>query len=619
VTPALIYPPNPRNLTKSLSNMAKVVTNCEPKMVLTDSKINALRWNPLGPKIWPDLPYVATDGAVGKALASAVRFLGGSSKNAFDEPTLCSEDLAFLQYTSGSTGDPKGVMVTFGNLMHNVCVNNYYLYDGAGLRAWAEERGSRPTGFSWLPQYHDLGLIYAFITPFFAGGRMHYMSPLTFITKPVLWMELITRHSVHWSMAPDFAYSLVVRKYRELSAAGKGPAPGSIDLALVNSFQSSAEPIRVDTVNNFNETFGPLGLRPNWFISAFGLAESVVGVCYQPTYDRSKVDSNLIAVGSKQSLHPSIDIRIVDRDSMREVPPGVQGELWVSSGSVAAGYLRWLDQDIEETFRASIVGGGADVEGRTYLRTGDMAFVEDDRYYICGRIKDMIIANGQNIYAQDLEHAAQEAAPGAVRPGCIAAFAKDETASDGIVEIVFEIRKSKEAGAMDVCVAVCAAVYAETGLYPARAVAIIEKTIPKTTSGKIRRRHTRAALHDGTLQIVADYEPSEEAVLRAPPPPAGLEEAGDDDSPPPLPAGPPQGGRAPASDADILKMALSGDARKELILGALTRIAGEVAKRPVEPLQPLMEAGLDSLAIAEFAERVQVCPNLLAAAAAAGR
>jgi acyl-CoA synthetase (AMP-forming)/AMP-acid ligase II len=436
--------------------------------------------------MWPnDVAFKVTDN------------LNGTVKP-YDEKTSPS-DLAFLQYTSGSTGNPKGVMVTFAALAANIDLVHFGYYQCYG------EDGGIPdeiVGFSWLPQYHDLGLIYAAIAPFCAGWRMHLMSPVTFIQKPLLWLQLMSLHKVQWSVAPDFAFRLVARKFKEAQsrANGSNPLPG-LDLSYLRYLTQAAEPARPETHEEFTEVFAPYGLRDKWYSSGYGLAENVVGLSYVHGFvlskpreeDRSK---QYVACGKIFMLYPSVTVKIVDPETCTEAPDGKTGELWIAGPTVAIGYYGKPALS-NETFRAKL----KDEPSVDFLRTGDLAFIQNDFLYICGRIKDLIIYNGVNYYPQDIEFVVQEASD-AVRPGCVAAFSMKEVDSEDSIAIVFEIRRRSMSDAKAVCAVVREEVIQKIGLPVDRVVAIPEKTIPKTTSGKIQRRASRAALHQGELKIV---------------------------------------------------------------------------------------------------------------------
>ncbi|KAJ8600628.1 hypothetical protein CTAYLR_006911 [Chrysophaeum taylorii] len=301
------------------------------------------------------------------------------------------------------------------------------------------------------------------------------MSPLTFLANPELWMTLASRYRVECTCAPDFGYRLVSRRLKEGG-----------DLSNLRCCVTGAERVREGTYEEFAKVLEPFGFRAQ-IIPCYGLAESVVGVCNTYGICTSKLRPDLVCCGTEFL----VDIRIVDPETRTELPDATPGEIWVRSGSVAGGY--W-GKDSDDIFRA-------DLGGHEYLRTGDEGFIEDGGLYICGRRKDMIIVQGENYYADDVEIAAQDAAQDEVRPGCIAAFAVDNGDEEDLV-IVYEIRKGKDTSA--VAKRVSAAVTHDVGLAPKRLVAIEERSILKTTSGKIRRRATRDALLAGSLIVVKD-------------------------------------------------------------------------------------------------------------------
>jgi acyl-CoA synthetase (AMP-forming)/AMP-acid ligase II len=347
-----------------------------------------------------------------------------------------------------------------------------------------------------------MGLIGALIAPFAAGWRVHMMSPLSFIKNPLLWLELMSRNKVTWSVAPDFAYRLVTRKFNEARKLTNQPILG-LDLSSIRYLQNAAEPIRLDTREYFESAFKDFNLSENWFGAGYGLAESVVLCTYLHEYVTSQdtgkgnAISPLVAVGHRRNLDHSQFLKVVDPQTLVEVDDGAKGELRVAGPSVAVGYYK-KPELTKEIFEAKI--DGVDL---TFLRTGDLAFFQESYLYICGRIKDIIIINGVNYYPQDIEAVVQDASK-AIRPGCVAAFASNDTCNDGSFEIVFGIRRSATVNTNEIFASVIEDVVQNIGLRPSRVVAIKEHTILKTTSGKIRRAATRSALHNGKLTILLD-------------------------------------------------------------------------------------------------------------------
>ena len=520
VVAVLVYPPSPRNLCKALPKMSKVVEDSDAKLIIIDNDVKLLRLNVRYLSLWPQnitfMNHPKKRKLTFKNKEKAAAFLL-NVKNLNKESNVVDnikEDLAFLQYTSGSTGDPKGVMVTYGSLQSNV----EFIIDGihhdcktSGFDYVAKDISV----FSWLPQYHDMGLIYAVIAPFTAGWKCHMISPLTFIEDPLIWIDLMSRLQVTWSVAPNFAFKLIVRKFNEQKAKPRGiELVENLDLSSILYLQNASEPIQAETKVLFEETFGKYGLGQNWFMSGYGLAETVVSATYLHEYkllERNATDGitthPLIASGHRKLFTNEQVIKIVCPETHVELADGDIGEIWLSWPSVAAGYYGKLELT-QEVFHSKIKGSD-----RTFLRTGDLAFFEDDYLYICGRQKDLIIVNGVNHYPQDIEHAVQGASL-AVRPGCVAAFSSNDTGNDGDLEVVFEIRKEHAKNAAAIVSVIRTKIVEDIGLVPARVVAIRERSIHKTTSGKIQRKANRKALHDSKLDIIYEHHGTSSALAK---------------------------------------------------------------------------------------------------------
>ncbi|CAB9498234.1 Putative fatty-acid--CoA ligase FadD21 [Seminavis robusta] len=524
VIPVLVYPPAPP-LTKSLPKLASAVRICSPVLILADSRVGALKkideLNPLSKSrlLWPaGLSFKCTDTLPFHNAAGACSQKNNSTwKQAmqrkkpkdspesytFDEPTIGPDDTAFLQFTSGSTSDPKGVVVTHKNL-----ISNARLYLGAFERH-GTVKGDGWIGCTWLPQYHDMGLLSATIYPFCGGWRQHCMSPITFIKNPLLWLKIMSDNNANWGIAPDFSYRLCARKFLDAKKAGiEEPIP-NLDLSKIWKLQNAAEPIRIETVRLFEDTFTPYGLPPakHCLVGVYGIAEMVVAVSYTLELQLSNLREGedaapYVAIGKKGMFHESITIKIVDPQTLQEAPDNTTGEIWIAGSSVAGGYYGRPDLT-QQSFGARIrdPNGMEILDSPAFLRTGDLGFFQEDHLYICGRQKDLIIVQGVNYYPQDTEDAVQEASP-AVRPGCVAAFSTNETGGDGDLQIVFEIRKNRENDAAAVCEDVKQAVLSKIGLVPSVIVAVAQGTISKTTSGKIQRRANRARLNSGGHVVV---------------------------------------------------------------------------------------------------------------------
>ena len=377
--------------------------------------------------------------------------------------------VAFLQYTSGSTSSPRGVMIGVGNLNHN-------------LRAIQEALKSNELtiNVSWLPVYHDMGLIGSYLGTAYCGGTGYAMSPVEFIRRPYSWVELLSQTRATHTQAPSFAFGLVARK------AWHHGDPTTLDLSALEHVINAAEPVRASDIDSFCRTFPtfkPSAMRPT-----YGLAEHTVFVSSNGTRrlqvrSADLADGKVIIGGDDDDVTTlfgcgrppaSIEVKIIkDSKEEEEVPPWTIGEVWIASPSTALGY--WNNR--EETTKTFRQGDGA-----SYLRTGDLGFLtEDGEVVICGRIKDMMIVRGKNHYPQDLEKTAETASRGRCRAGCSAAFQVDAETVALVVE-----RKSDEDDSSSIIATIEAAVADTHGVRPQVLVAE-PRTVPKTTSGKISR------------------------------------------------------------------------------------------------------------------------------------
>ncbi|MFE3384790.1 AMP-binding protein [Streptomyces anulatus] len=411
-------------------------------------------------------------------------------------------DLAFVQYTSGSVGIPKGVMVRHDNLAHNSAVISEAI--GAG----PESRS-----VSWLPPYHDMGLIGGILQPVYAGFPGALLAPSTFLRKPVRWLEAISRTGATMSVAPDFAYLECARRISSEESVG-------LDLKTWQHALVGAEPVRASTLDSFGRAFASAGFRRSAFRPCYGLAEATLLVTMSPLRERGPVVINAdreqlergrvtsagigsaaIPLTSCGRPHSDDLVVVVNEQSGQVCGPGAVGEVWVSGAGVTDGYWGRPDKT-EQVFHADLPKHGE----RRFLRTGDLGCVHEDELYIVGRAKDLIVVRGRNHHPQDIEQTAERAHPG-LRPSGAAAFGVD----DGAVERVVLVHEVVSGFALrEAIAAVRDAVVAEHGIALHEVVLVRRGTIPRTTSGKIRRSECRRRWLAGELARVVGPEPSVE-------------------------------------------------------------------------------------------------------------
>ncbi|MER5647595.1 fatty acyl-AMP ligase [Streptosporangium sp. NPDC002524] len=393
-------------------------------------------------------------------------------------------DLAFLQYTSGSTGNPKGVMVTHGGLTHNA-------------RAVASAVGAthESTTVSWLPLYHDMGIIGSLVSPLLWGAHVVKMSPQAFAAQPVSWLRAISDYGGQFSYAPNFAYDLCVRKATDADVA-------SLDLSGWRVALNAAEPLRRATIRSFAERFAPAGLDAASLRVAYGMAESTLVI----STSRLEVDDPGVQVGERAYVRcgtPVQDMVFEIADPATGLPcaPGEVGEVWVSGPSVADGYWQRPDATAE-TFHARLPG-----RPESFLRTGDLGVMEDGDVVIVGRHKDLIVINGVNHYPQDVEYTVERVSP-AVRSGFGAAFATEPTGDVPQAEaavVVAEVMAKHAGNLGELITEIRLAVAREHDVMLDGVFLVEPRSIPKTTSGKIQRRECRAMLLDGAFPVLAGW------------------------------------------------------------------------------------------------------------------
>lgn len=404
-------------------------------------------------------------------------------------------DLLFLQYTSGSTSDPKGVMVSHANILENCDATVDHL----------------PIGVTWLPQYHDMGLIGYYLFFALKGGTTYGFSPIDFIRRPALWLETISKYGGTASSAPNFAYEYCLRPEKLPPATFE-----TLDLSSLRFLMTAAEPVRANVFQAFLETFQPYGLKPQALFSAYGLAEYTLAVSnYGRTiarFDRAGLNQHRAQIAAAAAPTEAVrtlvscgkalgsaSIKIVEGG--RALEAGQVGEIWVTGRSKCQGY--WRRPELSAiNFEAQLRG-----DDRAWLRTGDLGFMHDGELYICARTKDLIIVRGLNFYPQDIELLVEQDA--AVRKGCVAAFAFDDEGREKLV-VVAEVRADPpDARALN------QRLLERLGIVADHFVFVQPKTIPKTSSGKLIRHKARAEWLAGTLKIVDQVEAGRTTPARA--------------------------------------------------------------------------------------------------------
>ncbi len=419
----------------------------------------------------------------------------------WNAPQLDGDDIAFLQYTSGSTGAPKGVVISHRNILHN---------EAMVQRAFGHDANTVFVG--WLPLYHDMGLIGNVLQPIFLGIHCVLMSPVAFTQKPIRWLRAISHYRATTSGAPNFAYDLCAQRITPEQCEG-------LDLSSWQVAYNGAEPVRAATLTRFSERFRPFGFQAHAFYPCYGMAEATLFIAGQPAGQQPTVmtvDALALAANRVQPVAATHDsstrdlvgcghswqgqqLHIVDPNTTKACSEGQIGEIWVSGDSVAHGY--WNNESATlEAFAARIDG----LDEGPFLRTGDLGFMWNGALFVTGRLKDIIIVAGRNHYPQDIE-ATVATSHVAFRDGGTAAFTVDSD-SDPQLVIVQEIERSalRQLDSDECAQLIKQIVAAEHGLKVHDVVLIAPSTIPKTTSNKIRRQTCRTHYLAGELRLATD-------------------------------------------------------------------------------------------------------------------
>lgn len=563
------YPPRNRG---NLPRLRSLLTDSTAVLALTNSKtLASVAVFTTGEAAWSALAWLATD------------TVPVTAADAWVDPVSRAEDLAFLQYTSGSTGTPRGVMVSHGNILYNA----HYIQESARLH--------RDTvSVSWLPSFHDMGLIDGVISPLYTGYLGVLMSPVSFIQRPARWLESITRFRATHCGSPNFGFDLCVKKISPEVRA-------TLDLSSLESIYNGAEPLRAGTFRDFTAAFGPCGFRARAHYPCYGMAEAtlLVSGCdinREPVVRRvtrsalergvfelapaDAPDESVFELVSSGRMILDTRVTIVDLATGQIAVSGRIGEVWITGPTVCAGYWQRPDRTAE-TFAARLPG-----DDTLWLRTGDLGHLDaDGELFICGRAKDLIIIRGRNHHPQDLELTAERAHP-SLRPGGGAAFSIEVRGEERLV-IVQELERTalRDPDVPALASALAGAVGEEHEVQPHTVVFLKTGTVPKTSSGKIQRSTARARFLADELEAVGRWEnPAFSAAATAPAPSAS----------------------APAPKS-VAVSATPSAAAANLVGWLRARIASELRLTPdvIDPAKAFSAYGLDSATIVGLSGELQ--------------
>jgi natural product biosynthesis luciferase-like monooxygenase protein len=528
---AIAVPVYPPDASRGWARLNSIAGNCGARAGLTVAPLAKLFTEREAPSgvCWFTEQDVRSDGA-----------------ERWEKPHITPETLAFLQYTSGSTGDPKGVMVSHGNVLAN---------EHAIQRSFGQDESS--VIVSWLPMGHDMGLIGGVLQPLYLGARCILFSPVEFIREPARWLQTISTYRATTSGGPDFAYRLCLRKVSPTDKA-------KLDLSCWRVAFNGAEPVQDNTLTDFSESFSECGFQREAFHPCYGLAEATLLVSCNSRQSSIKTDkaSRSVSCGPVIEQHT---VRIVDPVTGLECPEGATGEILIAGPSVTQGY--WgRPEETDETFHARMTRNGSEM----LLRTGDLGFLQRDELVVTGRLKDLIILQGQNYYPQDIEASAERSCLD-LQPGAGVAFSVGDAEEQRII-LVQEVT-AKLASYESTMSAIRRAVSAECGIRLDVVLLVRRSVIPKTSSGKVRRGRCRELFERGKLPIRAQWK-SESPVE--------------------------------AESSNVVRTTNFTDAGSVCQwitsqIAALTKVDG----RSIDPDSEIVSCGIDSLIAAELTSRLQ--------------
>ena len=492
------YPPRPN---RSLNRIQNILQNAQTDLALTNSDtLQSLeRQLERSPELY-NLRWITTD------------TLESNLERDWREPDVSPNHIAFLQYTSGSTAEPKGVKIAYKNLLHNL---------EAIHRCFRHSPQSK--GVIWLPPYHDMGLIGGILQPLYGGFPVTLMSPLMFLQNPLRWLRAISCYQATTSGGPNFAYDLCVRKFKPEQVIG-------LDLSSWQVAFNGAEPINHETLQKFAQTYAPYGFDYSAFYPCYGMAEATLIISggsknapvVTKTVQGKALEQNRIAIADATEPHPRtlvscggslIDqkIAIAHPETFVTCKPGEVGEIWVSGSSIAQGY--WEQPEItEDIFNAYL----QDTKEGPFLRTGDLGFIEQGELFFTGRLKDMIVVKGRNHYPQDIEKTVEETNSW-IRPSCVASFAVDIQGEEKLIVLAEVERrywsshrytvkyngsstKEKIIDAKELIQSIRREISKKHDLQVYTTLLLKPGSLPKTSSGKIQRHACRTEFLANTLE-----------------------------------------------------------------------------------------------------------------------
>ena len=492
VTAIPIYPPR---FNQKLERLESIADSIDVKVALTSKNVLETIAPLLAsaPSI-AHIEWVNTDFNV----------LDLESATEWQRPSITGDDLAFLQFTSGSTSQPKGVMLSHSNLLANLeAIHQKF------------ESNKDSIGLIWLPPYHDMGLIGGILEPIYIGFPIYLMSPFSFLQRPMRWLQAISDLKATISGGPNFAYDLCAKRISAEQAA-------TLDLSRWKTAFCGAETIHPEVLEQFHEKFAPAGFKKEAFYSCYGLAEAslmvsgiendlapaveVLDAVELETHGKivktsvtAKNSRRYVGCGSAPEGH---EIKIVDPENRQACTDGVVGEIWFRGPSVAKGYYG-KKEETEYTFHATIAG---DSSGNHYMRTGDLGFMLGSELFITGRIKDLLIIRGRNLYPQDIEKTVSETHP-ALSEGSSAVFSVEADGEEKLV-VVHELdrKEARSENAQETSNILIAAikqkVFEAHDLHAHMICLVKSNTIPMTSSGKVQRQATRKLYLSNALQEI---------------------------------------------------------------------------------------------------------------------